>query len=71
MFDSRILNFAREKKNIIYLVHNKMMRDNICMRYPNETVQFIDADVDGWLAHRSKQVWSSEEDVNKIHVMCY
>lgn len=71
MFDQRILNFSREKKNVIYLVHNKMMRDNICQRYPNETVQFIDADVDGWLAHRYKNEWSTEEDVNKIHVMCY
>ena len=71
MFDQRILNFSRDRKHIIYLVHNKAMRTNIHMRYPQETIEFIDADADGWFTHRKKTMWSVEEDVNKIHVMCY
>lgn len=71
MFDQRILDFARDKKHIIYLVHTKTMRANIHHRYPDETVEFIDAHVDSWLVHRNQRMWSSEPDVNKIHVMCY
>ena len=70
-FDSRIINFARDKKNIVYLVHTKSLRDHICYLYPDITVSFTDKLVDGWLINRDKNVWTTEEDVNKIHVMCY
>ena len=60
MFDQRILNFSRDRKHIIYLVHNKAMRANIRMRYPQETIEFIDADADGWFTHRKKTMWSAE-----------
>lgn len=71
MFDDRILKFARAKKHIVYLVHTKNLRDNICELYPQETVAFTDSQADGWLTHRKKSMWSAEEDVNLIHVMCY
>lgn len=70
-FDSRILSFARDKKHIIYLVHTKNLRDHIHVRYPDITVAFTDEAVDGWFNHRLKGHWTSEEDVNKIHIMCY
>lgn len=71
MFDDRILKFSRAKKHVVYLVHTKNLRDNICALYPGVAVAFEDADVDGWFAARKQSMWSSEEDVNLIHVMCY
>ena len=70
-FDPRVLKFARDKKHIVYLVHTKTMRDNICMRQPDIAIPLLDADSLGWLTHRNKNRWTTEEDENKIHVMCY
>lgn len=70
-FDERILNFARDKKHIIYLVHTKNLRDHIHSRYPDITVAFTDENTDGWFNNRNKRQWTSDEDVNKIHIMCY
>jgi len=47
------------------------MRDNIHQLYPDITAVFTDPEVDGWFTHRKKSMWSSEDDVNLIHVMCY
>ena len=71
MFDQRILKFSRAKKHIVYLVHTKNLRDNICKLYPQLAVAFVDTEADGWLTLRKKSMWSAEEDVNLIHVMCY
>ena len=71
MFDDRILKFSRGRKHVIYLVHTKTMRDNICNLYPQVATAFVDTQIDGWFTHRKKSMWSSEEDINLIHVMCY
>lgn len=70
-FDPRILSFSRAKKHIVYLVHTMVLRDNIHLRYPDITAVFADTDLDGWLAHRQKRVWTVENDSDKIHIMCY
>lgn len=70
-FDQRILNFSRAKKHIVYLVHTIVLRDNIHLRYPDITAVFADTDLDGWMAHRQQKVWTTEEDDDKIHLMCY
>jgi hypothetical protein len=67
-----IINFAaRDKKHIVYLIHTKLARDAICTAYPEITCAFTDKDMNGWFLHRHKNMWSLEEDVNKVHVMCY
>lgn len=71
MFDERILRLAREKKHIIYLIHNKSSRDAVAESRPDIAKVFTDKDIDGWFAHRQRKMWTSEEDVNYIHVMCY
>lgn len=71
MFDDRILRLARAKKNVVYLVHTKILRDKICIQYPEYTRPLVDKDLDGWLAHRTKGFWTIEEDVCYIRVMCY
>lgn len=71
MFDDRILRLAREKKNVCYLVHTKVLRDAICEKYPDYTRVFTDEHADGWLIHRHKSMWSAEKDICYIRVMCY
>ena len=71
MFDDRILRLARAKKNVVYLVHTKILRDKICIQYPEYTRPLVDKDLDGWLAHRTKGFWTTDEDVCYIRVMCY
>ena len=71
MFDPRILQLARNKKNVCYLVHTKVLRDSICEHYPDYTRALTDKDADGWLAHRTKSLWTIEDDVCYIRVMCY
>lgn len=71
MFDERILRLARAKKNVVYLVHTKILRDKLCIQYPEYTRPLVDKDLDGWLAHRTKGFWTTEDDVCYIRVMCY
>lgn len=71
MFDDRILRLARNKKNVCYLVHTKTLRDSICEHYPDYTRVLTDKDADGWLSHRKKSLWTIEDDVCYIRVMCY
>ena len=71
MFDDRILKLAREKKNVCYLVHTKVLRDKICAEHPMYCRAFTDKEADGWLAHRTKSMWTVEDDVCYIRVMCY
>ena len=71
MFDERILKFSRAKKHIVYLVHTKTMRDNICLLHADQACVFTDVNAQGWLSHRHNSLWTAEDDVNLIHVMCY
>ena len=71
MFDPRILQLARDRKHIVYLVHNRAMRADIHKRYPAETVEFIDAAADSWLASHGRKMWDAAAELDKIHVMCY
>ena len=71
MFDDRILNFSRARKHVVYLVHTKNLRDSICMLHSKDACAFTDMEMNGWLAHRTKSLWTTEDDVNLIHVMCY
>lgn len=71
MFDDRILRFSRAKKHVIYLVHTKNLRDSICALHAKDACAFTDVEMNGWLTHRTKSFWTTEEDVNLIHVMCY
>ena len=69
MFDERILQFAREKKHIIYLIHNRVSRDSIVEKHKDKAVVYDS--VNGWLLNRKNRTWCAEDDENKIHVMCY
>lgn len=72
MFDERILQFARKKKNVLYLVHNKMTRDTIAQNHSDKARVFTsDNAAEGWFLHRQKKYWTSEQDENFVHVMCY
>lgn len=71
MFDDRILKLARDKKNVCYLVHTKVLRDKICTEHLTYCRAFTDKEADGWLAHRTKSMWTVEDDVCYIRVMCY
>lgn len=67
MFDDRILSFARSKKNIIYLVHNKITRDFIAKHHP-EVAEVYDDNASRWIYNFSN--WSEQKN-NKVQVMCY
>lgn len=69
MFDERILQFAREKKHVIYLIHNKVSRDSIVEKHRDKAIVYDT--VNGWLLNRKNNSWGSENDENKVHVMCY
>ena len=71
MFDERILQLARERKHVCYLVHTKDLRDSICIHHPDHTRALTDKDADAWFTHRKQDMWTTEEDVNYIRVMCY
>lgn len=71
MFDDRILNFARAKKHVLYLIHNKTTRDFIAFTYKDKAKVFSDCNCNGWFDHRRKGLWTSEEDEDYVHVMCY
>ena len=72
MFDDRILALARAKKNILYLIHNTIMRDSIAAHNVEKATVFESADdVNQWFIHRDKKMWNFEPDEDKIHVMCY
>jgi len=71
MFDDRILKLARDKRNVCYLVHTKALRDKICLEHPDYCRALTDKDLDGWFDHRRKGIWTIEDDVCYIRVMCY
>lgn len=71
MFDDRILKLAREKKHVLYLIHNKLTRNAIAAKYPDKAKVFDDCNCNGWFLHRRKGLWTTEEDENFVHVMCY
>ena len=71
MFDERILNFARAKKHILYLVQNKATRDTIARLHSDKAVVFANETMEGWFINRHKSLWTIEQDEDKIHVMCY
>jgi hypothetical protein len=67
-----VINWAaRDKKNVVYLIHTKMARDAICAAYSDVAAAFTDKDADGWFKHRQPHMWTSEKDINKVRVMCY
>lgn len=70
MFDDRILAFARAKKHILYLIHNKVARDTISQKHADAAVVYDGASGFDWFSHR-QSLWVAEEDENKVHVMCY
>ena len=71
MFDERILSFARHKKHVLYLIHNKISRDAIAQNHSDKAKVFTDNNCNGWFEHRRKGLWTSEDDENYVHVMCY
>ena len=71
MFDERILSFARHKKHVLYLIHNKVSRDAITQNHSDKAKVFTDNNCNGWFEHRRKGLWTSENDENYVHVMCY
>lgn len=71
MFDERILSYARDRKHVLYLIHNKVSRDAIIHNHSDKAKIFNDNNCNGWFAHRRKGLWTSEEDENYVHVMCY
>lgn len=71
-FDEKVLNLARAKKHMLYLIHNKLTRDAIVANHADKAVVFEECDVNGWMAHRRNLGgWIGELDEDKIHVMCY
>ena len=71
MFDERVLNFARARKHILYLVQNKATRNTIVDLHQEDAVVYEKGINNGWFIHRQKGLWTTEEDENKVHVMCY
>lgn len=71
MFDERILAFARERKHVLYLIQNKPTRQMIAELHPDKAKVFADNNYNGWFDHRRKGIWTTEEDENYVHVMCY
>ena len=71
MFDERILKFARDRKHVLYLIQNKPTRNMIAEQHSDKAKVFADNNYNGWFEHRRKGVWTSEEDENYVHVMCY
>jgi predicted AAA+ superfamily ATPase len=57
MFDERILQFAREKKHVIYLIHNKVSRDSIVEKHRDKAIVYDT--VNGWLLNRKNNSWGS------------
>lgn len=71
MFDDRILKFSRARKHVLYLIQNKTTRDMIANLHSDKAKVFQDNNYNGWFAHRRKGIWTSEEDEDYVHVMCY
>ena len=76
MFDDRILNFARAKKHILYLIHNTVTRDFIAKTHFDKARVYDDHNSSIWLESREdpkRKLWSveGEDDEDYVHVMCY
>ena len=73
MFDDKILELARAKKHILYLIQNTSTRDFIAARHNDKAKVFTDCNYNGWFSKRreKKGVWTAEEDEDFVHVMCY
>ena len=71
MFDQRILNFSRAKKHVLYLIHNKVTRDFIAHNHADKARVFADNNYSGWFDKRRKGLWTTEQDEDYVHVMCY
>ena len=71
MFDNRILKFSRAKKHVLYLIHNKVTRDFIAKNHQDKARIFSDNNYNGWFAKRRGGIWTTEEDEDFVHVMCY
>lgn len=73
MFDDRILKFSRAKKNVLYLIHNTLMRDKIVESNSTIATTLESSDeINAWFEHREhKNQTVIEEDDDRIHVMCY
>lgn len=78
MFDDRILNFARAKKHVLYLIHNKVTRDFIAREHSDKACVFNDCNCSGWFdsrKHPGRRLWSTDCEENRdedlVHVMCY
>lgn len=67
MFDERILRLARDRKHIIYLIHNNAARDAIVANHSDKAT-FLD---DAWVAeHEGIDLWG-DDAAAKLVVMCY
>ena len=71
MFDDRILKFSRAKKHVLYLIHNKVTRDFIAKNHSDKARVFNDNNYNGWFDKRRKGIWTTEDDEDYVHVMCY
>ena len=72
MFDDRILNFSRGKGNVLYLIHNTLMRDTIAAANPGIAKVFEGSDFSSWIEQQQGRLFAADpanEDV--VHVMCY
>lgn len=69
MFDERILSFARDKKHVIYLIHNKMSRDAIVAKHGDKAIIY-ENNLE-WLWNRTSNSFGIEQDEDYVHVMCY
>lgn len=69
-FDDRLLKLARGNKHIIYLVNNNGLKKVLLEKYKNKSKAFEREG--GWFSWRNNQLeWTSEEDEDAIHIMCY
>lgn len=73
MFDEKILNFARARKHVLYLIQNKLTRNFIAERHSDKARVFEDNNYNGWFDKRreGKGFWTTEEDEEYVHVLCY
>lgn len=43
----------------------------IANSHADQAKVFTDNNYNGWFAHRRKGIWTSDEDEDFVHVMCY
>lgn len=69
--DKIIKNFARNRSNVVYLIHNLNTQEFIATRHMTCAKAFDQVDTDNWLLHRKGVKTFEEPNDDYVHIMCY